>query len=71
MEAVSFVTVYCEIPAPRDTASFQAYTSVGSRIALFITHAYLEIVGGNSDPENNGPMASNVWQVDFAARADK
>ena len=71
MEAVCFVTVYCEIPTPRATASFQAYASVGSRIALSITHAYLEIVGGNSDPENNGPMASNVWQVDFASRADK
>ena len=71
MEAVCFVTVYCENPTPRATASFQAYASVGSRIALSIIHAYLEIVGGNSDREKNGPMASNVWQVDFATRADK
>ena len=71
MEADCFVTVFCEIPAPRATACFQAYASVGPRIALSTTHPYLEIVGGNSDPENDGPMASNVWQVDFASRADK
>ena len=71
MEAVRFVTLFASSRRPELRHRFQAYVSVGVRIALSITLAYLEIVGGNSAPDNNGPFNSNVWQLDFAARADK